>query len=66
MRGPLVLFSTPDAGTGETPSITRAQLLAARRRGPDLWHADTARGALRLVPFTAIESEPYSTYLRVT
>jgi DUF1680 family protein len=66
MRGPLVLFSTPDAGTGETPSITRAQLLAARRRGSDLWHADTASGALRLVPFTAIESEPYSTYLRVT
>jgi hypothetical protein len=66
LRGPLVLFATPDAGTGETPSITRAQLLAARRRGPDLWHAPTARGPLRLVPFTAIGSEPYSTYIRIT
>ena len=66
LRGPLVLFATPDAATGGTPSITRAQLLAARRRGPDLWHASTARGPLRLVPFTAIDSEPYATYLRVT
>ncbi len=66
LRGPLVLFATPDASTGATPSITRSQLLAARRRGPDLWHASTSRGPLRLVPFTAIEAEPYSTYLRVT
>jgi hypothetical protein len=63
LRGPLVLFPI----ASEAPHISRRQLLAARslpdRRG---WQAETASRPLRLLPFTAIEDEPYTTYLKVT
>jgi DUF1680 family protein len=60
--GPVVLFAITDMD----PKITRAQLLAAKKSGPQSWQVETASGPLKMLPFTEIEKEPYSTYLRVT
>ncbi len=59
--GPLVLFPI----TSATPAITRAQLLSASRSGQRSWQAETPGGPLKLLPFTAISDEQYSTYLAV-
>jgi DUF1680 family protein len=66
VRGPLVLF----AATEKAPQVTRQQLLAARRVSGTAaeqseWHADTNSGPLRLLPFTALEDQRYTTYLNV-
>jgi uncharacterized protein len=61
LQGPLVLFPV----TAAAPQFTRAQLLAAKQSG-ELWHADSAAGPIKLLPFTAIADEPYTTYVRVT
>ncbi len=58
--GPVVLFAI----TGE-PKVTRAQLLAAKKIGAQSWQVETASGAVTMLPFTAIEGQEYSTYLRV-
>lgn len=60
--GPLVLFAITDT----QPSLTRADLLAAKRMDQRSWQATTAGAPLKLVPFTDIGDEQYSTYLRVT
>ena len=61
--GPLVLFAvTPDAGQR---SISRAGLLEAKQAG-NVWSVFTAAGALKFLPYTAIQDEQYSTYLHVT
>ncbi len=57
LNGPLVLFAISEAA----PKLARAQLLAARQAGPRAWHA----GTLKLLPWTEIGDEPYSTYLTV-
>ncbi len=62
LSGPLVLFAITDA----QPPVTRAQLLSAKKKGPQAWEVSTARGTIILLPFTAIEDEQYSTYLRVS
>jgi DUF1680 family protein len=63
LRGPLVLFAL----TETIPSITAAQLLGAKPLpGEPAWHATTAGGAIRLVPFTEINDERYTTYLTVS
>jgi DUF1680 family protein len=62
LMGPLVLFAITD---GE-PKVTRAQLLAAKRTGGQNWQMETASGPVKMLPFTAIGDEQYSTYLRVT
>jgi uncharacterized protein len=61
--GPLVLFAL----TEDTPIVTRAQLLAAEpvHPGGAEWLAETGNGALRLLPFWAINDEMYFTYLSV-
>jgi DUF1680 family protein len=60
--GPLVLFAI-----GESQSkVTRAQLLAVKKMTPEVWHVDIASGVMKLMPFTAIEDQPYTTYLTVT
>jgi len=59
--GPVVLFAVTDA----QPAVTRAQLLAARKNGTQSWQVETADGAMKMLPFTAISDEQYSTYLRV-
>jgi hypothetical protein len=67
MRGPLVLF----AATDKPPQITQQQLLAAQR-GPGktledaTWQAQTGSGPLRLVPFTGLGEDRYTTYLNVS
>src|ERR1700681_58236 len=59
--GPLVLFAITDG----TPVVTRGQLLAARKTGEREWQFETGREPLKLLPFTAIADEAYSTYMSV-
>jgi uncharacterized protein len=60
--GPLVLFAITDS----PPSVTRSELLAAKRVDRRSWQVGTTAGPLRLLPFTDIGDEQYSAYLRVT
>ena len=62
LTGPLVLFAISDS----PPSLTRRQLLGARKTGAQSWIVETATGQVKMLPFTAIGEESYSTYLRVT
>ena len=62
MNGPLVLFPT----TKTTGPITRRQLLAAGKSGTNRWQVETGNGSILMLPFFAIEDEPYSTYLKVS
>ena len=62
LRGPLVLFPI----TKSPPTITRQQLLNTKNAGPERWNVDTAQGPLTLIPFTSIEEQQYSTYLKVS
>jgi DUF1680 family protein len=59
LSGPLVLFPITDS----QPIVTREQLLAARTIGQQNWAVETATGSLKMLPFTAINEEQYSTYL---
>jgi DUF1680 family protein len=59
--GPLVLFAITDA----PPTVTARQLLAAKKTGQQSWQVETASGPLSMLPFTAVEDQPYSTYLIV-
>jgi uncharacterized protein len=60
--GPIVLFAIADV----EPKVTREQLLGAKRNGAQSWQVQTAGGALKMLPFTAIGEEQYSMYLRIT
>jgi len=60
--GPLVLFAITDT----QPSVSGADLLAAKRTGQRSWQCSTAGAPFKLLPFTDIGEEQYSTYLRVT
>ena len=60
--GPLVLFALTDS----QPSLNRADLLAAKRLDARTWQVKTTGAPLKMVPFTEIGEEQYSTYLRVT
>ena len=60
--GPIVLFPVTDS----QPAMTRAQLLAAKRIGAQSWQVETSSGAVKMLPFTAIGDEQYSTYMKVT
>jgi DUF1680 family protein len=59
--GPLVLFAITDT----QPGLTRAALLAAKRTGQQTWEIQTGSGRIKMLPFTAIAEEPYSTYFSV-
>ena len=61
LRGPLVLFAI----TKSAPNVSRAQLLAAASIGAGRWQVATAQEPIAMLPFTAIEDEQYSTYLKV-
>jgi uncharacterized protein len=61
LAGPLVLFGITDA----QPAVTRAQLLAAKKTAPQSWEVTTASQTMKMLPFTAIGEQQYSTYLRV-
>jgi DUF1680 family protein len=60
--GPLVLFAI----TNSQPSLTRSDLLAAKKLDRRTWQAGTSAGPLNLLSFTDIGDEQYSTYFRVT
>ena len=62
LSGPLVLFAIGDS---QVP-VTRTQLLAAKAMSAQNWQVETTGGVLNLLPWTAIEDQPYTTYLRVT
>jgi uncharacterized protein len=59
--GPLVLFAI----TADQPALTRADLLAANRNGRRSWQVKTSGTPLKLLPFTEITDEEYTTYLRL-
>ncbi len=60
--GPIVLFAVTDS----QPKVTRAQLLAVKKMVPEVWHVDIGNGVMKMMPFTAIEDQAYTTYLRIT
>ena len=62
MVGPLVLFAITDS----QPTVTRTQLLALKKVGAQNWQVETAGGTMKMLPFTAIEDQGYTTYLRVS
>ena len=61
VEGPIVLFPITDAD----PNLTRAQLLAAKKLSAQSWQVETANGPMKMLPFTEIDEERYSTYVRV-
>jgi uncharacterized protein len=62
MFGPRVLFALA-AGPVK---VTRTQVFAARQAGGGEWTMDSANGPLRMVPFTSVGENTYSTYIRVS
>jgi DUF1680 family protein len=62
MSGPLVLFAIADSN----PSVTRSQLLAAKKRDGKSWQVESAAGAFQMLPFMEIREQQYATYLRVS
>ena len=60
--GPLVLFAI----TETQPAVSGADLLAAKRTGLRSWQVRTAGATIKMLPFTEIADEQYSTYLRIT
>lgn len=64
--GPVVLFAITDNQPDNQPSLTRADLLAAKRTDQRSWQVRTDSAPIRMLPFTDIGEEQYSTYLRVT
>jgi hypothetical protein len=61
MYGPRVLFAL---GAGPV-KLTAAEVAAARQVGGE-WAIDTASGSIRMVPFTSVGENAYSTYVRVS
>ncbi len=61
MVGPIVFF----AMGGDQPAITRRELLAAKRVDQRLWQVRASENPIKLLPFTDIGEEQYSTYLRI-
>ncbi|MDP9338375.1 MAG: glycoside hydrolase family 127 protein [Acidobacteriota bacterium] len=60
--GPVVLFAITD----NQPPLTGPQLLAAKRIDRRTWQVSTSSTPMKLLPFTDIGDEQYSTYLNVT
>lgn len=62
LLGPLVLFAVTD----NPPALTRADLLAAKRIDRRSWQVTAAGSAIKMLPFTDIGEEQYSTYLHTS
>ena len=62
LSGPLVLFAIGES----QPAVSRAHLMAVRKTGKQTWQVETGAGVLKMMPWTAIGDEPYTTYLRIT
>ena len=66
MRGPLVLFALKPLQTSAMPSFGRNALLNVQRISQREWQVRGGGATYRLVPFTEVGSEPYTTYLQTT
>jgi DUF1680 family protein len=66
MRGPLVLFALKPLQTTPMPSFSKNTLLNAERIAQREWQIHGPNTNYRLVPFTEVGSEPYTTYLQTT
>jgi quercetin dioxygenase-like cupin family protein len=62
MFGPIVLFAITD----DQPSLSRTNLLAARRVDKRTWRVETGGVPMKMLPFIEIADEQYSTYLRIS
>ena len=60
VNGPLALFAVGD----KIPSLQREQILKAKQVGGDQWQIPSNDGPITMLPFTSIEDEKYSLYLR--
>jgi hypothetical protein len=65
VRGPLVLMAVKQQQDGPVPKIPRDQLLAAKRIGERQWQAASTGAPVTMLPFTALGSLPYTTYVNV-
>ncbi len=63
MRGPLVLFALRSPGELGPIQLPRQALLAAERTALREWTVTTGAGKRRMVPFTEIGEQEYSTYI---
>ena len=61
LYGPLVLMPL-----APMPTLSREQLLAARRITPTEWSIESPPSTLRLRPFTAVGDDLYSAHVRLT
>lgn len=66
LRGPVALMAVKEREQSPLPRITREQLLKAARISERQWQARSDSGAVRLMPFTSIGDQPYTTYLQVS
>lgn len=66
LRGPLVLMAAKENQAAPLPSLTRQQLLAARRVSGRQWQVTSTNGSVTLLPFTWLGSHPYTTYVKVS
>jgi len=62
LYGPLVLFAISD----NQLSLARPELLAANRVSKKTWHLQMSGTAFKLLPFTEIGDQQYSTYFNLT
>lgn len=62
MYGPLALFAITD----EPPTLSKREMLSAQKTGDDLWVVETKKGKLSFRPFTSIDKEKYSLYLKTS
>jgi len=60
LYGPLVLMPL-----APMPTLSRDQLLAARRTAPTEWSIETPQSTIRLRPFTAVGDDLYSAHIRL-
>jgi DUF1680 family protein len=61
LAGPLVLFAITDGAD----KFTRGQLLAVKLPSIRRWQVETPNRTVEFLPFTMIEDEQYSTYVRL-
>jgi len=52
--------------TESQPTVNRTQLLAAKKTAAQSWQVETAGGPMKMLPFTEIGDELYSTYVRTS
>jgi DUF1680 family protein len=65
VRGPLVLMAVKIRQGDPVPSVTREQLLAAKRISERQWQVTSSNGPVTMLPFTSIGELPYTTYVKL-